>query len=353
MSTVHGGDIIDTAKSIGCEVSDLIDMSSNLSPLNFPSGLRQKLISGISEIAYLPETGSGTLKDMFAHKYGLATEQFLVGNGTTEFIYAVPAALGAVRSIIINPAYSDYQQASVWAGTVPESFTLRYKDYFHLHLNKLKKCIKGGELIFVCNPNNPTGVLTSNDDLYDFILAHKESNFLIDETYLPFTQEKSLLNYPITENIFLLRSFSKIYGIPGLRLGFLISSSQNLTRFMNKNKPWGVNRLAQIAGAYLVENGDPHINETVTFLGNNRSDFIAELNKLPNLDVIPGAANFILCHLSGDIRANEIREELLKHRIMIRNCETFPGLSDRFFRLNLKDPASNNQCIRALKSILR
>lgn len=348
----HGGNIIATAKELGCAVSDLIDMSSNLAPFGMASGLKEEIIAKLDEISYLPETGSETLRDIFTGKYGLKPEQVLVGNGTTEFIYAVPASLGLKRAVIINPTYSDYQLACEWSGVDATSFDLQREDGFQLDLERLAGKLQGNELVFICNPNNPTSGVIPSAELYDFVKQHKDSMFLVDESYLPFVREPSLLEFSLPENLFVLSSFSKIYGIPGLRLGFLTSTESNMIKMSERRKPWGVNRIAQIGGEFLLKHADDYTEEVISFIEKQRPAFADSLNDLPKVQVIPGAANFILCYLAGDVRADYLRQKLLEQRIMIRNCSNFAGLDDRYFRLSLKDEKNNALCLQNLEKVL-
>lgn len=348
----HGGNIISMAIELGCPVTDLIDMSSNLTPLGMVPGLKDMLIDKLDEISYLPETASHALIDAFSRKYGLQEGQVVAGNGTTEFIYGVPASLGLERAVIVNPTYSDYQLACSWAGMTVTSFDLMHREGFALDLNKLSDSLTGGELVFICNPNNPTGWTCPSKDLHAFALAHRESMFLVDESYLPFLNEPSLFEFPLPENLFILCSFSKIYGIPGLRLGFLVSQVQNMTQLAKRLKPWGVNRMAQVAGEFLITHGDAYVNEVRDFLAQQRPAFAQALGKLPGVEVIPGKANFILCCLSGNVRAEYLREKMLEHRIMIRNCSNFAGLDDRYFRLSLKGERENAFCLEMLDTVL-
>ncbi len=350
--SVHGGNIFATAKALGCEVKDLIDMSSNLTPLDMVPGLREVLAQGLEEISFLPETESETLRRLFAHKFGLQEEEVLVGNGTTEFIFALPHLFAGSRAIIVNPTYSDYRLACSWAKVPAVDFMLPPEQDFHLDLDRLACEFQGGELVFICNPNNPTGSLTPSGELYDFILRHPATSFLVDESYLPFTREKSLLHYDLPPNLFVLFSSSKIYGIPGLRLGFLVARAANLQAMSLQRKPWGVNRMAQIAGEYLLEHADPYVEEVRQFIERERFLFVDLLQKINNIRVIPGAANFILCYLKGKILAEELREKMLDQRIMIRNCASFEGLDEHYFRLSLKAREANICCLKVLQDIL-
>ncbi|MFH1215270.1 MAG: aminotransferase class I/II-fold pyridoxal phosphate-dependent enzyme [Pseudomonadota bacterium] len=347
----HGGNIIATAKELGCQVSDLIDMSSNLTPLGMVPGLRQVIEQGLQQIAYLPETESETLRGLFAARFGLKENQVLVGNGTTEFIFALPWAFSDRRAVIVNPTYSDYQLACSWANVEVVDFMLERDRDFQLDLNRLAAQFRGGELVFLCNPNNPTGVLTPSRQLRDFIVSHPQTFFLVDESYLPFTRDTSLLSLDLPANLFVLFSSSKIYGIPGLRLGFLVSRAANLKKFSELRKPWGVNRIAQMAGEYLLTHGETYAERVRDFLEKERPWFAGQLAKIPGIEVVPGDANFILNRLSGKMNAWQLRDKMLAKRIMIRNCANFEGLDDFFFRVSLKERKNNEACINALSEI--
>lgn len=348
----HGGNIVAVAKELGCRVVDLIDMSSNLTPLGMAPGLRQVLEQGLSQIAYLPETESETLRNIFAARFGLAENEVLVGNGTTEFIFALPWAFTGRRAVIVNPTYSDYQLACSWAGVEVVDFMLDRDRDFQLDLHRLSSQLRGGELVFLCNPNNPTGVLTPNRELHDFIVNHPQTFFLVDESYLPFTRDISLLTLELPVNLFVLFSSSKIYGIPGLRLGFLVSRAANLKKLGERRKPWGVNRIAQLAGEFLLTHGEVYAEQVRAFLEKERPWFVDRLAKIPGIEVIPGNANFILIRLHGQMTARQLRDKMLVRRIMIRNCDNFEGLDDTFFRVCLKERKENEACIRALSDIV-
>ncbi len=351
-STQHGGNILAVANQLGCPVADLLDMSSNLMPLPMVAGLRDTIIARLDEIAYLPETESGTLRDLFAARHRRAGNEVLVGNGTTDFIFAAPALAGLKRAVIVNPTYNDYRLACDWAGLPVTDFPLAAADDFHLDLARLANTMAGGELVFLCNPNNPSGGLIRSADLHAMIAAHPKTLFLVDESYLQFTREISLLNLEPLPNLLLLTSYSKIYGIPGLRLGFLTGAPERLTAISARNKPWGVNRVAQVAGEFLVTHGDAHVDAVLRYTDEHRPGFVAALAALPGIEVVNGVCNFILCRLTGDMRAGALRTAMLAHRIIIRDCANFTGLDDRYFRVCLKDPAGNRRCLEALRQIL-
>ena len=350
--TQHGGNIIAIAAELGCQVADLLDMSSNLMPLPMIPGLRETIIERLDEIAYLPETESQTLRNLFAARHHRADNEVLVGNGTTDFIFTAPTMAGLKKAVIITPTYNDYRLACEWAKLPVENFPLSEKDDFHLDLEHLTESLTGNELVFICNPNNPSGGLTDTEELHTCIKSKPASIFLVDESYLQFTRSVSLLDLEPLDNLLVLTSYSKIYGIPGLRLGFLTGTPERLATISAHNKPWGVNRIAQVAGEYLVTHGHEHEQAVLRFTEKHRPELIATLDGLPGIEVVKGVCNFILCRLTGQIRAGELRKKMLARRIIIRDCENFTGLDDRYFRISLKDPAGNTRCLTALREIL-
>lgn len=351
MAFVHGGNIIATASSLGLRVDELIDMSSNLSPLGMVPGLREVLEKGIDEIGYLPEATSASLCALFAEHNGCRPQQVMAGNGTTDFIYDLPTMGRYRKAIIVNPTYSDYRLACDYAGLPWQSLILEAPD-FAVDFTTLAGALKGGELLFLCNPNNPTGHLVPVAVLRAFIAEHPLTTFVVDESYLPFTKEPSLVSDDLPENLFVLCSSSKIYGIPGLRLGFMVSTEKNMAVHRERCRPWSVNRLAQLAGEFLLSQGGSYVHEVLDFMAKERPSLVNELRDLPGLSVVPGVTNFILCRLTA-MAAGDLAEKMLVHNIMIRNCASFDGLDESYFRISLKNADDNRLFFDVLASILK
>lgn len=350
--TVHGGDIIATARSLGCGIADLMDMSGNLSPLGPDPLLLEFLGNHLNEIGFLPEAASNELRSVFATRYNRKTADVLAGSGTTEFIFSIPQAVAPERALVIAPTYSDYQKACRMAGVPVEFFHLAEEAAFVADLAGLEAAIRQDDLVFICNPNNPTGQLISSLALHELAGRHPEATFVIDESYIAFCTEHSLLHLPPQGNLFILSSFSKAYGIPGLRLGFLSGSPLHLESIQKKGRPWGVNRLAQLAGLYLLQHEAQIRSQLLSFVENERSSFSRRLAELPGVTPFQSAAHFILCRLDGPVDAEQLRMRLLEKRIMIRNCANFTGLDQRFFRINLRRPEENARFFTEIQTIL-
>ncbi len=345
----HGGNVVEVAASLGCRVDEILDMSSNLSPLGMIPGLKEELIGRIDELNYLPESDSQGLRRAFAAAHDLDPAHILAGSGTTEFIFAAPECLAPHRAVIINPTYGDYRVACDRAGVPAVDFMLRPEDDFLLALERLGDFLKAGDLAFICNPNNPTAFFTPSRTLYEFVHDQPRVFFMVDESYIHFLDRKSLLDFlPWPENLLVLSSYSKVFGIPGIRLGFLVSSPDNLAPFTARGRPWGVNRMAQIAGEFVCRYGADYQAGVRRLVASERPRMETALAAVNGVEPVAGEVNFILNRLSGRMRAGELAEKMLARRIMVRDCENFAGLDDTFFRISLKTPEENDRFLQVL-----
>jgi threonine-phosphate decarboxylase len=240
----------------------------------------------------------------------------------------------------------------------------RKEENFEVDPEQLRECVGKADLFFLCNPNNPTGALVEGDKLINLIKLFPSTTFIIDESYLPFVEGQeshSMLQGDIPDNLIVLRSFSKIYAIPGLRLGWLASSERTVEKLRNRMQPWTVNRLAQIAGEAILEStqGGNLEEETAIYMAGQRKNFLASLAPLilgPGaanpLAVYPGKANFLLFELRGTMDAPQFFKFMLKRRILVRDCSNFKGLDSRFFRISLKTEEMNGLCLEVMLEVL-
>ncbi len=357
----HGGNIHEAAKTAGCHPSEIMDLSSNISPLPLPRELLEKLRKSIHEIGHLPEVGSKKMVGLIAERYGLSKEQILVGNGTTEFIYSIPSILNSGSALILGPTYSDYADSCAFSSVKTNFLFSQKEEKFIPDLDQLEKEAGKSELVFLCNPNNPTGSLIPGEEIRKIIRRFLSTLFVVDESYLPFVpneEEHSLLKNTEGDNLIVLRSFSKIYAMPGLRLGWLAASEKMVNKLRERAQPWTVNRMAQIAGEILLESSD-YAQESATYIAEEREHFLDRLRSLLRntsfeslLVTYPASANFILLELQGAINAPILARAMTERRILIRDCSNFKGLDNRFVRMSLKSQKMNDSFLEALKNII-
>ncbi|NVM23348.1 MAG: threonine-phosphate decarboxylase [Desulfobacterales bacterium] len=349
----HGGNIYEIAKTLGCSAREILDMSSNVSPVGMPSGLGDVLSERCDEIISLPEVDSKGLRASFAASVGLKDDHVLAGNGTTEFIYTIPPALKAKKALIVGPTYSDYADACRAYGVETSFLLAREEEGFRPDIDEIPAGLDNVDTVFICNPNNPTGQLVPAAALKRIIEACPGVRFVVDESYLPFVPnwEAETLAGVAADNLIVLHSFSKIFAIPGLRLGFLIAAPDVINVFRPFKQPWSVNRLAQAAGSFLVSQ-QAFVEGVAQFVQKERKAFLGYLETLDTLTPFPGPVHFILFRLNGELRAPELFNLMAEHKILIRDCSNFYGLSDRFVRIALKTPEANKMCADILISAL-
>lgn len=356
MLTGHGGNIYELAEKLHCRPFDIIDMSSNVNPLGPMPELIAHLKDNMHVIAALPRVDGSDMINAFSKRYNLDPSLVLAANGTTQFIFTLPLALNIKKALVVGPTYSDYGDALSMHGADYELLVSREEDGFQPDLDLIREKAVDKEMVFICNPNNPTGRLINPDDLKALIVSLPKSLFVVDESYLPFAGEEekvSLLSADMT-NAVILNSMSKIFRIPGLRIGFLKASSDVITRMKRFMLPWNVNSLAHEAVGFLMEEKalvDRFVQETRTIIQKEKQTFYRRFEKGGLLKCYPSSASFILTQLPESIDAERVCGQLANTGILIRNCGNFKGLSNRFIRISLKTEKSNRLVAESLAGI--
>ncbi len=353
----HGGNTFDIAQRLGCNSADIIDMSSNMNPLGPPDSLMDHLKLHMDSIHSLPEVDAAGAVRAFSDAWNLSPSQVLAANGTTQFIYSLPLALGSKKALIVGPTYADYADACNMHN-VPVEFVLARKEgAFRPAFPEIERYMRGVDTVFFCNPNNPTGVLTPSRDLASFTDAHPDVRFIVDESYLPFAdaaETESLIPKQLS-NVLVLYSMSKIFRIPGLRIGFAIGSEDLIRRQNRYSLPWSVNSLSQAAVAYLMNDRNEiasFISETREFLAKERRIMYQAFQCVPDINLYSSTTSFILAQLGGKHTAQSVFDMLSSKKILIRDCTNFFGLSNRFIRISLKTHEVNQMVIQSLLEIV-
>jgi threonine-phosphate decarboxylase len=356
--TGHGGNIYEAAVRLGCDPTDIVDMSSNLNPLGPPEGLVDHLKNRMDAIISLPEVNSLKITGLLAERYGIPAENVLAGNGTTQLIYAIPRALGTRNALVVGPSYADYKDACALNGASCSHVLTREADGFRPDMTAVKEAVSGSDTVFICNPNNPTGVLWDDGDLESLCRSFPETVFIVDESYLPFAGDstaKSAVRFRLP-NVMVLNSMSKVFRIPGLRVGFVLAPVALIYRLESFILPWSVNALAQEAVTWILGHRteiDRFLETTWEMVTREKERFIASLSGNPNIVCYPGATYFVLARLTGTFKAPDLCEDLLRQRILIRNCANFIGLDDTYVRFSLKDPETNMRLSERINDCLR
>ncbi len=349
----HGGNIRRLAEVSGLPPKELLDFSANINPLGPPEWVRSLIGSQLSAIVHYPDPDSSLLKASIANRYGVRKEEVLVGNGSSEIIYLLPRALPFARALIPVPSYTDYGKAVALAGKPVEKIFLPEERAFQLDLSLLHSKIQGGEIVFIGQPNNPTGLLVDPNALRALALEHRSTLFVIDEAFLDFVLEGESLIFNRPPNVIVLRSLTKFYAIPGLRLGFAIGEQEITQKMKRAMPPWSVNAIAQAVGERALKD-ESYALQTRTLIQEEREFLLNELESLADFKVYPGRANFLLVRLDRkDMDASALAKRLLSSGIAIRVCANFDGLDRRFFRIAVRSREENLKLLEGLKRELR
>lgn len=351
----HGADIW----MYGAAPDTIIDFSSNINPLGPPPGTETIAADTIRQIRYYPEPDAVSLVDMLADKHSLSTGNILTGNGSVELIYRFAEAFDIKRALVVVPVFTEYEQALSVNSIVINRFYLSECEGFKIDFDKLINAAEDADAVFLCNPNNPTGLAADKNGLNDLLCyCERKSVFLfVDEAFAEFSAceyEVSMLSrIPESRSLIVLRSMTKIYAVAGLRLGYLCADSGSIKIIKEKMFPWNINIFAQAVGKYLTTQDD-FVRRSREYISSERRRFAGELSRISSLSVFDSDVNFVLCRLTGDrIRsAGELKQKLLRYNILIRDCSDFTGLSDEFFRLAVRTEDENDLLIKILKEYL-
>ena len=351
----HGGNIFTVARTLGVPPDQILDFSASINPLGMSSMARSALISSIDTLMHYPDTSHAELKQALAAYLGLPPTCFTIANGSTELIYNLPALLPGKKALIISPSFSEYVRALQQHQWDVEHFVLSPENNFTIDMEKLERVLAGGvDLLFFCNPGNPNGILYPQSVIAGLTrICHAAGTFLVlDEAFMDFCEEGSAKQAIVeSSDAIILRSMTKFFGIPGLRLGYAISNCSLAERLDALGGPWCVNSLALAAGAAALQDVR-HNNESLEYISHERDVLQAGLKRFSQFKVHPSSVNYLLVEITDGMTSRELKELLLPHGILIRNCASFTGLSDRFFRIAVRTGADNKRLLESLETVL-
>lgn len=354
----HGGNIKDLANTLECSINEIIDMSSNLNPMGPPENIENVILENLGKIESLPEPDAITMRKGFAKFHRIDCRNVAAGNGTTWFIYTIPKAIGVKKALIAGPTYSDYKDACIMHNVKFKHCLAQKTDMFDLNIDKISHMAKEADTVFICNPDNPTGSIISGDKLEYLVSKHADTVFIIDESYLPFVdqaQDISMVAKTQYKNLIVLSSMSKIFRIPGLRTGFLSAPENIVEKIMLYYQPWSVNSLAQAVINDIFdhcEKIEPFYRKTRIFINKEKQIFLEHLNNIKGLQLFDSCTYFILARLTNHTKSKEFCAKIGRHKVLIRDCSNFTGLSDDYVRFSLKTRQDNLKLAALIKQAL-
>jgi len=353
----HGGNLREAQDKYGICKKKIIDFSASINPSGMPSGIRRLISRNICNIVNYPDPYNKSLVEALSEKHNISMDDILIGNGSNELIYLIINSLSPKKVLIPVPSYGEYERASLAADSCCVFSNLLNDDKFYSDLqNIINDLDESIGLIFICNPHNPTGSLWNKRELENLINECRKTDtiVLVDEAFMAFVQDEeeySAVNLlGSNSNLIVLRSMTKIFAIPGLRLGYLLGNKALVSRMRSKQPNWQVNSLVQNIGPHLL--GDNrYLLKSKDIVSKLKDHFYQELNKFDWINPQYPSVNFIFCKLKGSVTdSKKLSEHLIKkHKILIRDCSNFRGLDKSFIRIAVKSSKENLNLIRCLK----
>lgn len=316
------------------------DFSTNISNGVVARQLSDFLQRKLNSLHNYPDPEANIFLDAIAQHHQIGKDKLLGCNGSTEAFYLIAQTFGKMKSFIRIPSFSEYEDACKQFGHQIEQGTT-------LPENSLKN----NNLVWLGNPNNPDGRTTSTNEIETFCRLHPKTLFIVDEAYADLCQNFETA-IPLTQkhpNLIVVRSLTKSFSVPGLRIGYLVSDNQNILRIKQNMMPWNMNTLAIEAGAYIMDNYKELKPDSEKIIEQSKR-FQDELSRLPGLTVLPTSCNFFLVKLHVSTAAGLKSFLMEEYGILIRDASNFKGLTLQHFRLSVQSKQKNRALIAALKA---
>jgi threonine-phosphate decarboxylase len=360
MKAEHGGNIYAASRDSQQKEAIWLDYSANINPLGLAPSVKAAMLQAIDSVIHYPDADAYDLKRAICRAYGISSELITVGNGAVELLYVLSHIIQPHKVLVMAPTFSEYERAACSSGAQVSYYVLHAHDDFKVKSTALIDQIEMSqpELVFLCNPNNPTGVLMPPAEIAEVIAAAAKikSFVVIDESFLDFLHWNVWTCQPLLSkfsNLIIAHSLTKFYAIPGLRLGFVLAS-EIMTRKLHLSKdPWNVNSIAQAAGVAAL--GDEvYAEQSRTYITQEKKFFYQSLGKISGLKPYEPAANYILVDIrQSPWTASALRQKMMEQKILIRDCSNYEGLGDDYIRLAVKSHEQNEQVLQVLQNIMK
>ena len=353
---LHGGNLGRAMEKYSLSLDEIIDFSANINPLGFSSKIREAIIKNLDRLSHYPDPECKEAKKEISAYFKIDYENIILGNGSTELIYLIVQTLKPKKVLIPAPTFCEYERALNNNNVSINFYKLKEKQEYLVSMDEIIPQLAGIDLVFLCNPNNPIGTFLPKKEMLTLVKeVQKRKIFLVlDEAFIDLYEEDSLIkevkNY---DHLIILRSLTKFYGLPGLRIGFAASSPKLIKKLEAQKIPWSVNCLAQIAVREMLRD-ERFISKSKSFLLEEKEFFYQELSNIEGLKVHKPSANFIFIKLLGNISPEQLMEQLAKKGILIRDCSNFRGLEKgNFIRVAVRTRKENIKLLKEIKLILR
>lgn len=350
---VHGGNIYEDTPAGGW-----LDFSANINPLGLPFSARQAMTAHIGDVIHYPDPDARKLRDALSSVYDVSREELVLGNGAAELFYLFFQTFRPAQTLLPVPSFSEYERAALAAGSQVTYFQLDPQDDFRLDVARLIAALPEKGCVIIGNPNNPTGTLLARNELLRLsdAAAAKKTWLLVDESFLDFLPDDapySLLGTAERPYLFVIRSLTKFFALPGLRLGFGAAALPSIQAMERGKDVWNVNLLAQEAGSAAL--GDfSYAEASRRLMATERQFLCTALSALPGVHVFSTQVNFLLLDIrQTGLTSEAFTDAMRQEGILVRDCANYPGLDGRsYVRLAVRTHEENEKMLKRLETIL-
>ncbi|MDR3255763.1 MAG: aminotransferase class I/II-fold pyridoxal phosphate-dependent enzyme [Synergistaceae bacterium] len=346
--SAHGGNIYDFAAP-----DEIVDFSSNINPYGPPACGMDAAKAALGLISRYTDAGQTAIKNVFSNWLEVDPDRFVFGNGASELISAVIAALRPSRLVTVAPTFADYAKSARRLDVPVAEIGTHAVDGFAFPLSEIEETLSGGDLFIACQPNNPTGRAWTEGELraLSAVCASRGGWLMVDECFMNLTHPRAFSCLSLTdERALVLRAITKEFSAPGLRVGFVISEPGTALQIRDAIQSWPLNCVGEAFAIACASNPEPFLSDSAKKISVERARLTKGL-KILGYRPYPAAANFILAQ-SAKRPASLLYERLHGKKILIRRCANFSGLDDWHFRIAVHDTADNDAFLCALASIM-
>jgi threonine-phosphate decarboxylase len=348
---VHGGDIYSVGET---NTGKILDFSANINPLGLPEEVKTAIWEAIKACENYPDPFCRQLVSALAEYEDVEQDKIFCANGASEIIFRLALGVKPKKALLLAPTFADYEKALQTIGCAIEYYYLSAENDFLVKEDYLSQLNESTDIVCICNPNNPTGQLCDKAFLKTVLAKGLETNtlVLVDECFIDFIDKPEeysvqvyLKDFP---NLIILKAFTKIYAMPGIRLGYALTSNTTLPDVLRlSGQDWSVSTIAQAAGLCALKQKN-YIWQTKSLIKSEREFLIAKLKEL-GLEVFGSQANYIFFKTDGSVN---LATELLARGILIRSCSNYVNLHDGYYRIAVKTRNENLSLIRSIEEVL-